>query len=68
MKLIWIGGLVMIAPSFLQILTSLIPGGGASFALMSVSAPFILVAKILFYVGIISLLLAIKPSEKYSYQ
>lgn len=67
-KLIWIGGLIMIAPSILRIFTSMIQGGGASFALMSVSAPFVLGGKILFYIGIFILLLAIKPSEKYSYE
>jgi hypothetical protein len=67
-KLIWIGGLITIAPSFLRIFTSMIQGGGASFALMSVSAPFVLGGKILFFIGIFILLLAIKPSEKYSYE
>ena len=67
-KLIWIGGLIMVAPIFLRILTSMVPGGGASFALMSVAAPFVIGGKVLFFGGIFLLLLAIKLSEKYSYQ
>jgi len=65
--LIWVGGLAMFSPLFLRIFTSMIPGGGASFALMSISTPLVLLGKILFYTGFFFLLLAIKPNEKYSY-
>ena len=65
--LIWIGGLLLIAPGILRIFTSMIPGGGASFAMMSLAAPVVLVAKPLFYIGVVLLLLAIKPHAKYSY-
>ena len=65
--LIWIGGLLLIAPTILRIFTSMIEGGGASFVLISLSAPFVLIGKILFYIGIFQLILAIKPSEKFSY-
>ena len=65
--LIWIGGILLLSPMILRVFTAMIPGGGASFALMSVSAPFIAIGKIMFFAGIFFLLLAIKPSEKYSY-
>lgn len=65
--LIWIGGLLMIAPTFLRIFTSMVPGGGLSFALTSISAPFMLLGKVIFYVGMFQLILAIKPNEKFSY-
>jgi|TARA_R110001599_G_scaffold335619_3_gene552806 hypothetical protein len=65
--LIWIGGLLLVTPTVLRIFTSMVQGGGASFVLMSIASPFILVGKILFYIGIFQLLLAIKPNEKFSY-
>ncbi|SDZ94344.1 hypothetical protein SAMN05660420_00822 [Desulfuromusa kysingii] len=66
-QLIWIGGLLLITPGFLRIFTSMIEGGGASFALMSVAAPIVRIAKPLFFIGVFFLLLAIKPSKKYSF-
>jgi len=62
-----IGGLVVLAPQALHILTSSIPGGGASFALFSVAAPVIAIGKILIFVGAIRLLMAVKPSPEYIY-
>lgn len=66
--LIWVGGVIMILPGFLRIFTSMIQGGGVSFALMSVALPFVIIAKVVFYVGLFKLLLAIKPGEQYSFQ
>ncbi len=65
--LIWVGGFAMFFPLVLRVFTSMIPGGGASFALMSISAPIVLLGKIIFYSGFFFLLLAIKPNEKYTY-
>lgn len=50
-KLIWTGGVIMVLPSVLRILTSMVEGGGASFALMSIAVPFVLVAKVLLYIA-----------------
>ena len=65
--LIWVGGLLLLAPGVLRIFTSMIQGGGTSFVMMSIAAPVVLVAKALFFIGVIMLLLAIKPNAKYSY-
>ena len=65
--LIWIGGLLLITPIILRIFTSMVEGGGASFALISLSTPFVLLGKVLFYIGMFQLILAIKPSEKFSH-
>ena len=65
--LIWIGGLLLVTPTILRIFTSMVQGGGASFVLMSLAAPFFPVFKILFYIGMFQLMLAIKPSEKIAY-
>ena len=62
-----IGTLVIVFPQVLRLWTSTIEGGGASFALMSITAPFILVAKAMIIIGAIKLFMAMKPSEKYSF-
>ncbi len=67
-NLLAIGGLVILLPQVLRIFTSMVEGGGASFALMNLAAPAILVAKLVLYVGIIKLLMAVKPHESYVYQ
>lgn len=61
------GTVLIVLPQLLRLFTSTIPGGGASFALMSLTAPFILVAKVLIFVGAIKLFMAVRPSEKYVY-
>lgn len=66
-NLIWLGGLFLFLPGILRIFTSMIPGGGASFALMTYALPVLIVAKILFFIGGAILLLEMKPSAKYSY-
>ena len=67
-NLLLIGGIIILLPQVLRIFTSMIQGGGASFALMSLAAPLILVAKIVLYIGIIKLLMAVKPHESYVYK
>lgn len=59
-------GLILI-PQILRLYTSTIPGGGASFALVSVATPFVLVAKLLLIIGAIKLFMSIKPSVAYDY-
>lgn len=62
-----IGTVLILLPQFLRLLTSTIPGGGASFALMSMAAPFVLVAKLLIIIGAIKLFMSVKPSGEYVY-
>jgi hypothetical protein len=59
---------IILLPQVLRIFTSMIEGGGASFALMNLAAPFITGAKIVLYLAVIRLLMAVKPHEKYVYQ
>ena len=67
-EMILISGFVIIIPQFLRIFTSMIQGGGASFALMSIAGPFVVLAKLLLSVGIFKLLMATKPHESYVYK
>jgi multidrug efflux pump subunit AcrB len=62
------GGFVILLPQILRIFTSMVEGGGASFVLMNFAAPVVSVAKLVLYVGIIKLLMAVKPHESYVYQ
>jgi len=62
-----LGAILMLLPQFLRLWTSSIQGGGATFALMSYAAPFIMVANVMIIVGAIKLFMAMKPSEKYSF-
>ncbi len=63
-----LGGTVIILPQVLRIFTSMVEGGGASFALMSMAVPLVLVAKLVIYIGIVKFLMAVKPHESYVYQ
>ncbi len=67
-NLLFIGGAIILLPQLLRVFTSMIQGGGASYALMHLAGPFVLVAKIVLYIGVIKLLMAVKPSEDYVYQ
>ena len=62
------GGILILTPQVLRIFTSMVEGGGASFTLVSLAAPFLLLAKVLLYIGVIKLLMAVKPHESYVYQ
>jgi hypothetical protein len=62
-----VGAIIIVIPQLLRLWTSTIQGGGASFALMSYAAPFILFAKLLIFIGAIRLFMSIKPSEKYEF-
>ena len=62
------GGIIILAPQALHILTSSIPGGGASFALFAMAAPVIALGKILIFVGAIRLLMSVKPAPEYVYE
>ncbi|MGD9950791.1 MAG: hypothetical protein AB7U29_20315 [Desulfobulbus sp.] len=66
--MMFIGGFLILLPQVLRIFTSMIEGGGASYALMQYFAPVALIAKLLLYIGVIKLLMAVKPSENYVYQ
>ena len=61
------GAALILLPQFLRLLTSTVPGGGASFALMSLAAPFVLVAHLLLIIGAIKLFMSVKPSDEYVY-
>lgn len=67
-NLLLIGGIIILLPQVLRIFTSMVEGGGASFALINLSAPLILIAKLVLYIGIIRLLMAVKPHESYVYE
>jgi len=62
-----VGAFFILLPQLLQLWTSTIQGGGASFVLMTYAIPFIAVAKVLIVIGSIKLFMAMKPSEKYSF-
>lgn len=62
-----IGAFFILTPQLLRLWTSTIQGGGASYALMAYSVPFMALAKALIVLGAIKLFMAMKPSEKYSY-
>lgn len=62
-----LGGLMILAPQALHILTSSVSGGGATFALFSLAGPIIALGKILVFIGAIRLLMAVKPSPDYVY-
>jgi hypothetical protein len=67
-RLLFVTGTILIVlPQFLRLFTSTIPGGGASFALMSIATPFIAVAKVFIFAGAIKLFMSVKPSEEYEY-
>ena len=51
----------------LRIFTSMIEGGGASFVLMVYAAPVIRIAEIILTLGLIKMLMAIKPHENYEF-
>jgi hypothetical protein len=59
-------GLILL-PQLLRLLTSTVPGGGASFALMSLAAPFVLAAHLLLIIGAVKLFMSVKPSDEYVY-
>lgn len=61
---IYIGGFFIILPLFLQIFTSMIEGGGASYTLIQLSAPFTIVAKPLLVAGIIKPLMSVSPQKQ----
>ena len=42
-------------------------GSGASFALMSLAAPFVLAAHLLLIIGAVKLFMSVKPSNEYVY-
>lgn len=61
------GSIIILLPQILRIFTSMIQGGGASYALMAYAAPLIILGKLLLFVGAIKVLMSVKPSEKYEY-
>lgn len=68
LNLLVTGGIIILLPQVLRIFTSMVEGGGVSFVLMSLAAPLVLVAKIIVYIGLIKLLMSVKPHESYVYQ
>ncbi len=67
--MIWIGGLIMISPTIFEI-TILMFEGGSSYYLpiMTYLVPVVTFAKILFFIGIFRLALAIKPNSCFTYE
>lgn len=61
------GSLIVLIPQILRIFTSMIQGGGASYALMTYAAPFLILGKLLLFIGVIKVLMSVKPNEKYEY-
>lgn len=63
-----VGAFFILFPQILQLWTSTIKGGGVSYILISYAVPFVFVAKGLIIIGAVKIFMAIKPSEKYSYE
>ncbi|WP_372738394.1 hypothetical protein [Neptunomonas sp.] len=66
-NLITYSSLIILIPQLLTILTSTQAGWG-NFAIMFIATPVTFVAKLVFYIGIIKLLMAVKPHDSYAYR
>ncbi len=62
------GAVIVLLPQALHIFTATVPGGGATFALLTLAAPLVYIGKILICIGAIRMLMAVKPSPEYVYQ
>lgn len=56
--------LLIIAPQLLHLYTSTISGGGASFTLMRLSAPFMFLGKVLASIGAIRFFMSLEPNTE----
>ena len=64
---LWVGGILYLVPQVLRILGSMAPGGSETFVLLNYATPMFWLSRFLMCVGIVRLLLAIRPHPDYEY-